>query len=211
MELSILPNAILDTLLFRVRVMARCQVEWLANELGTNSGVETSLRLLERRRLVTAFSVDLKVIRLGRPVLTWAPLSTAARNLGQIAWQAENRFANATSQRQKIYIATRLSENIFDGVGGSLRQPGQLLHDLGTTSTYLGWRSLNRNHQSWIGEDIIRRFYRDLEINKVPDAAVIIEGTIRKAIEFVGRDYTSQYLQKFHHHWRIRKTAYELW
>ena len=86
------------------------------------------------------------------------------------------------------------------------------MHDLGTSATFIAWRQQSQEEDvEWIGEDMLRRFHRHLKTQKIPDAAIISELGIEKAIEFAGRDYSRQYLEKFHCFWAKRKTPYEIW
>ena len=112
----------------------------------------------------------------------------------------------------QIFVASELAERLFGGIGGSLRQPNQLMHDLGTSSTYVAMLSDDAPFMElWTSEDMLRRRYRHLQIKKIPDAALIEGNQITKAIEFAGRDYSRKYLLKFHYFWKSKNTPYEIW
>ena len=109
-------------------------------------------------------------------------------------------------------MATDTAERLFGGVGGSLRQPNQITHDLGTSSVYVA-KQLDETFSgsAWTGEDVIRRSWRHLGIRKIPDAAIIQDEQITNVIEFAGRDYGKAYLEKFHLFWQNHATSYEIW
>ena len=211
MNLSALEEWVVDALLRRVRVLAVVQIETACHLRGDTQTPNQAIRKLKRLGLVESFRVDSIVLDLQAPLVTWVAGDETPLNFGNIAWRAKSRFLNADVQNLKLLMATDTAERLFGGVGGSLRQPNQITHDLGTSSVYVAKQHDGTTESDWIGEDVIRRSWRHLGIRKVPDAAIIQDEQITNVIEFAGRDYGKAYLEKFHRFWQDRATSYEIW
>ena len=212
MNLSALEEWVVDALLRRVRVLAVVQIETACHLRGVTQTPNQAIRKLKRVGLVESFRVDSIVLDLQEPLVTWVAGDETPLNFGNIAWRAKSRFLNADVQNLQLLMATDTAERLFGGVGGSLRQPNQITHDVGTSSVYVA-KQLDESFldSAWIGEDVIRRSWRHLGIRKVPDAAIIQDEQITNVIEFAGRDYGKAYLEKFHRFWQNRVTSYEIW
>lgn len=202
---------VLETLLRRVRVIAESQLIELNDALQICDSTRSELRRLERSDFVYSFSMSTKILRLDAPLTTWTPLDQREPDFWKLSWLAESRYKNSKPTWEKIFVASEKAERRFGGVGGSLRQPFQLVHDLGTAAIHVAFLRSEHLKPEWIGEDIIRRFYRHLNVRKIPDAALVADGKIVRAIEFAGRDYSGNYIRKFHSFWKQRKTPYEIW
>ena len=63
----------------------------------------------------------------------------------------------------------------------------------------------------WMSEDVLRRYFRFLKLKKIPDAAMIEGERLTRVVEFVGRDYTTPYLRRFHQHWTKKQIPYQIW
>ena len=212
MNLSALEEWVVDALLRRVRVLAVVQIETACHLRGVTQTPNQAIRKLKRLGLVESFRVDSIVLDLQAPLMTWVAGDETPLNFGNIAWRAKSRFLNADVQNLQLLMATDTAERLFGGVGGSLRQPNQITHDLGTSSVYVA-KQLDETFSgsAWTGEDVIRRSWRHLGIRKIPDAAIIQDEQITNVIEFAGRDYGKAYLEKFHRFWQNRATSYEIW
>ena len=212
MNLSALEQWVVDALLRRVRILAFLHIEKLCRVRSFQQTPNQAIRKLKRSGLVESFRFDCTVLDLRSPLLIWKAGEEAPGNFSKIAWRAKSRFLKADIQEQQILLATATAENLFGGVGGSLRQPNQIMHDLGTSSVYVASQCDESSCSStWIGEDVLRRSWRHLEIRKVPDAAMVEDEKIVNVIEFAGRDYGKAYLEKFHLFWQRRSTPYEIW
>ena len=211
MNLSALEEWVVDALLRRVRVLAVVQIEMACHLRGDTQTPNQAIRKLKRLGLVESFRVDSIVLDLQAPLVIWVAGDETPLNFGNIAWRAKSRFLNADVQTLQLLMATDTAERLFGGVGGSLRQPNQITHDLGTSSVYVAKQHDGTTESDWIGEDVIRRSWRHLGIRKVPDAAIIQDEQITNVIEFAGRDYGKAYLEKFHRFWQNRATSYEIW
>ena len=207
MNVSRSGERVLDALLWRVRVMAFAQVA----ELVGNAEAEKSLRSLVRNDLIEPLQVQVKLLRLLEPMFEWEPGQINAPDFWKLSWASETRFEKVDAESHTIYLATEKACRHFGGVGGRLRQPFQLEHDLGTASMFVAHAHASSAQQEWIGEDSIRRYYRHMKIKKIPDAAVIADEGIVKAMEFAGRSYSGDYIQKFHSFWKTKNTPYEIW
>ena len=212
MNLSALEEWVVDALLRRVRVLAVVQIETACHLRGVTQTPNQAIRKLKRLGLVESFRVDSIVLDLQAPLMTWVAGDETPLNFGNIAWRAKSRFLNADVQNLQLLMATDTAERLFGGVGGSLRQPNQITHDLGTSSVYVA-KQLDEtfSDSAWTGEDVIRRSWRHLGIRKIPDAAIIQDEQITNVIEFAGRDYGKAYLEKFHLFWQNHATSYEIW
>lgn len=208
MNLTLASERILDALLWRVRVLAFSHVA----ELVGKDEASRSLRTLSRNGFVESLHIQTKLLQLTGPIFEWAPEDPTQPDFWKLSWAAEARFNNIEAQSHTIYLATEKACRHFGGVGGRLRQPFQLQHDLGTASTFVAYVTrASTDRQGWIGEDCIRRFYRHLKIKKIPDAAAISDDQVAKAIEFAGRTYSGDYIGKFHAFWKKKNTQYEIW
>ena len=206
-------RAVIDALTWRVRVMSREQLA----ELGSLMGVASVRRKIHRLLsfgYIAQVDCAAHTVSLEKPLATWDADDLDMPDFGQVCWQAKARTnGDGSTTISKVFIAAKRAETEFGGCGGKLRQPLQINHDLGTTSVFLakveffGWEDCH----DWTSEDILRRHYRHLNIEKIPDAAFVSNERIGCVIDFVGRDYSPMSLRKFHHHWSRRQIPYEVW
>lgn len=208
--LSQFNESVIDLLTWRVRVAADIQ---LAKLRRGSVNVQRELGKLRRQGLVNSYSQPIVILNLYKPIFAWNPGYAEPKRPWQICWIAKKRIDKADSITRKIYYATSEAAEYYGGVGGDPRQPFQIQHDLGTTSTYLAYSTPRRRNDKalWVGEDVLRRFYRSLRIKKIPDAAIIADGEIKKVIDFVGRDYSAKHILRFHDYWSRKRITYELW
>ena len=212
MNLSTLERWVLDALLRRLRILAFRQVEQYCQIHALEQTAKQVLRTLKRKGLVESFTTETIVLDLASPLFVWSPETDQPADFSKIGWQAKSRFLKAEPREHQLLMATELAERLFGGIGGSLRQPNQVLHDLGTASTYLSREARNFQSQTtWTSEDVLRRSWRHLDLKKIPDAALIVDEKIVNVIEFAERDYGRAYLEKFHRYWQRRATSYEIW
>ena len=212
MSLSTLEEWVLDALLRRLRVLAVQHVEQYCQTRGFEQTAKQVLRTLKRKGLVESFTTETIVLDLPSPLFVWNQEANPSVNFSKIGWRARSRFLTAEPREHQVLMATEQAERLFGGIGGALRQPNQILHDLGTASAYLSREVVNVGLQTtWTSEDMLRRSWRHLDLKKIPDAALIVDEKIVKVIEFAGRDYGRAYLEKFHSFWKRRATSYEIW
>ncbi|MGB7324260.1 MAG: hypothetical protein WBD31_05275 [Rubripirellula sp.] len=211
--LSRLGQIVVDALTWRVRVISFQQLEQLGNLLHTGP-VDLEVRRLLGCEYIAQVNYSATALKLESPLATWRSSESDVPDFDQICWRAKSRArGDGCLPNSKIFVAAKRAVTEFGGCGGKLRQPFQITHDLGTTSVFLakvaffGWEDC----QDWTSEDVLRRHYRHLRIEKVPDAATVSNERIGCAIEFVGRDYSPASLRKFHHHWSRRQISYEVW
>ena len=203
---------VVDTLLRRLRILSEQQIEMLASDFEVAEKAIREIAWLERNGLVHSFQVEVKVLQLQKPILTWQPGTSPTPPFGRISWIAKSRFQKTAAVYSRLFFASEMAERQFGGVGGTLRQPNQITHDLGTSATFISRRRVSESsYGDWIGEDMIRRFFRHLKTKKIPDAAIISKHGIEMAIEFAGRDYSKAYLEIFHRYWAKKNIPYEIW
>lgn len=213
MSLSPFGEFVVETLCWRLRVVAATQLARTPLAPACPDRLARELRKLCSGGWLQSLELTVPVLDLTSPAFSWRAGRRVGPEVWRLCWLAESRMKRAALDRQQVYLATQKAERFFGGVGGRLRQPFQIAHDLGTASVYVA--HLHRKKldadPDWVSEDVIRRYYRRLKVKKIPDAALIVSGRLSRALEFVGKDYSGQQLNKFHTYWSARKTAYEIW
>jgi hypothetical protein len=184
-------------------------VAQLAAAAGVSvEGVNEALRSLMWVRLASVKTVSVATITLREPLSVWRT-GLPAPDFGHLAWTLEFRWQTAQRRPERIVWATGLAPRIVGGVGGQLRQPLQLEHDLGLTDVFVG-RSRDDAAQ-WLSEDAFRAVFRPTTREKIPDAVLVNgDGRVETVIEFGGR-YSHRRLRSFHRYWSGKRVAYEIW
>lgn len=205
-------QVILDLLTWRTRIATSTQVvRLLACTQQTSSRIEPRFKNLIRAGLIERAKAVVALPRIDGPLFSWSP-GNDEPDCNALAWHLERRWRSATSRRLTVYWATRRAVHLVGGIGGRLRQPLQMQHDLGTTAVLLCRTQTDPSTvERWLSEDIFRLHFRDAKGGKVPDAVLCAEdGTIVVAIEFGGL-YSSERLRRFHRHFARKSLDYELW
>lgn len=191
----------------------RCRGASIA-QLAAATGVPTEtvilvIKTLRASRLVSSKTLAVANFKLTAPLGRWDEGSSEC-DLGNMAWEMEQRWRTTTRKATRLVWATRWATRLVGGVSGGLRQPLQVQHDLGVAEIFV--RRSSHAGQVWIGEDAYRAFWPAERNAKVPDAVILnTEEQVVRVIEFGGR-YTRQRLEEFHRFWAIRKaTPYEIW
>jgi len=203
---------IAEILTWRLRIISSQHIERIAELLGAPH--QRSINRLIASGYLIQVQDSAPVLNIAEPLHQWKPGDPEFTDFGQVCWQAERRMSgDRFATANQIFIASKKAADEFGGCGGRLRQRFQIAHDLGTASIYVAKVAQLKldNCDGWIGEDIIRRYYRDLKIKKIPDAAFLASGKLESVVDFVGRDYTKQTLTRFHTYWSRRQVPYELW
>lgn len=139
----------------------------------------------------------------------WSP-GEPPPDFGAVAWQGRRRLQQGKRNVECIVWATKKAVRSYGGIGGRLKQPWQVQHDLGVTATYLTYRKVApQEARLWIGEDIYERDFRVSKNEKLADAFLVQDEQVERSIEFVG-DYPANRLQGFHDFWAAKNTPYEL-
>jgi hypothetical protein len=203
MRLGSIDLDILDLLTRRVRLATEEQLVELS---GNSRGVCRRLvaaGLLHRAVIVAA------VPELTGPLATWRPGQLPPR-FAALAWKLEKRRRETPSRRTPIFWASQAAVRVVGGIGGHIRQPVQVEHDLGTTATYLRRHQLCPESTSlWVSEDLCRLFQS--QRRKIPDAQLMSpEGVAELAIEFGGA-YSASRLRTFHHSSSLQNLPWEIW
>jgi hypothetical protein len=142
------------------------------------------------------------------------PLASCGRgdsppDFSSIAWQLRKRWLQAPRIPARILWATGAATRLVGGVGGRIRQPLQVQHDLGVAEIWA--RRPIESDLKWISEDIFRRwFVRDAR-TKVPDALLVDASAnkVKRVLEYGGQ-YSRKRLEDFHRYWSGR-APYEIW
>jgi hypothetical protein len=206
---SDLGRLIVDTLTWRIRVVTDVQLA----KIKPNGDLDRTLNSLVRNGLLESFSLPTYVLALEAPLYCWEPERSDEPSYWEICWEAKKRLSRRPSVNVTIFHATQMAERQFGGVGGKIRQPFQIVHDLGTASVFVAHTLSNEleGELHWVSEDVIRRYYRFLNLKKIPDAAILDNEKISTVIEFVGRDYTPVQLRRFHRYWKKKQIPYQIW
>lgn len=197
---------VLRLLTGKVRAATRDQL--VAADVSWSPAV---LAELVREQLLCETTLSLIVPAVQRkPYAFWRPTQETPK-FGAISWQGRQRLRNGMTKPTRIYWATHRAVRTVGGIGGKLRQPWQLQHDLGVTSVHLLLRRSEPTLAAhWISEDIYRREFGQRRKDKIADAFLVNPmGQVYRVIEFVG-DYSTQRLRDFHRFWSRRRIPYEL-
>jgi hypothetical protein len=163
-----------------------------------------------RRRLLARRRVPVALIQTKAPLVDWLPGMPEPR-WHSISWQLQRRSSMTRAARVWVTWATREAVALVGGVGGRLRQPMQLQHDLGVTAVYVARQAQASMHESWIGEDAFRTLIGSPKRSKIPDALIVDRGyQVRRVIEFGGL-YGPKRLKSFHRYWSRKRIPYEIW
>jgi len=165
---------------------------------------------MARRRLLARHRVSVALFQPEAPLVDWLP-GIPEPAWHPIAWQLQRRYSVARTTRVWVAWATREAVALVGGVGGRLRQPMQLQHDLGVTAVYAVRQRQASTSTSWIGEDAYRTLIGSPKRSKIPDALIVDrDNQVRRVIEFGGL-YSSKRLKSFHRYWARKRIPYEIW
>ncbi len=208
-----LQELVLQWLAYQLRVATMSQLAAaLTIELGmTAAAVKRNLLYLARCGLLGKQVLPVAVPELTEPLLAWSPGQTVP-DFEAVAWAARKRIALAVQRRETILWASDLATRRVGGMGGQLRKPLQVEHDLGVAAIYFArYQKTVGTTESWIGEDAYARLRRPGRGQKRPDAAIVDrEGHIAKVLDYLSL-YPPAHLRGFHHYWAARNTRYEWW
>ena len=184
----------------------------LGSKFGINPSIaESSLRIATRRGLLGKQILPVAVPELSVPIVTWSPSQTPPA-FEAVAWAVRKRLEQAAPKRVVVLWATDLATRRVGGVGGRLRKPLQVEHDLGVAAFYFArCQYAPASPEHWIGEDLYARLRPMVRNQKRPDAALVDrEGHVVAALDYLSL-YPPARLRSFHHYWAARNTRYEWW
>ena len=202
----------LDALTWRARVATSRQLLSLPGASQySNANWRRHLRQLRQLDLVNYCQIGLRLIQVHQPLHVWKPEDVEPQ-YHRLAWQLEKRWSDLSAIRTVVYWATSRAALLTGGVGGRLRQPCAVEHDLGVTSAYVArCRRDPATATSWISEDVVRRDFSGPILQKIADAAIVAsDNHLERLIEFGGQ-YRLPKLQTWHRHCHRNCIAYELW
>lgn len=206
MRLSEIQMRILIVLTWELRAGSDGQ---LASRFGLT--LKRFRRLADRLRtlgLLTSWRTTALSHDMQRPLASYER-GDELPDFSAIAWQLRKRWLSATRIPVRVYWATSAAAHIVGGVGGPLKRPLQLQHDLGVAEIWA--RRTPEPEQKWISEDIFRSWYLREAKAKVPDALLVDErdNQVKRVLEYGGQ-YSRQRLAEFHRYWASR-APYEIW
>lgn len=195
--------AILELLTWKVRVATARQLS------SFQDGIDNRLHRLIAVGLIRSAALAVKLVDVNEPLCRWVP-GNSTPNFEALSYRLLSRRERAESTRESIFWAGPRAVQLVGGVGGRLRQPLQVEHDLGVAQVCLT-RICTEDEAGvrWLGEDCHRKLHRPS--GKVPDAVLCdADGRIHRAIEYGGL-YTAKRLRGFHQHCARRRLPYEIW
>lgn len=187
-------------------------VQLLANACDADElEARKALRCLSRSGLVTSRRLVVSAPVLGTPLYSWRPRQPVP-HVGAVAWAASQRLAARRPVPTNVHWATPRAVRRCGGVGGRLRKPLQLDHDLGVAAALVARADRFPTAMTcWVGEDLYVNLGATARREKVPDAVELGEdGRPVLAIDYIS-DYPSRRLQEFHDFWSLRRVRYEWW
>jgi hypothetical protein len=204
-RLTEIDHRVLDTLTHRVRVADTAQLAAVCQ-----ANVKRRLVRLQERGFLQRGTVAVRRPEIASPVSIWQP-GDATPAAGPLAWKLQKRWKRLSPQVTTVWWGTSEAARLMGGVGGQLRQPLQVAHDLGVTDIYLRYVATGEQDGEWIGEDNYRREHRPARRVKIPDAVQMNSaGEITRVFEFGGA-YPARRVREFHRYWSRRQIPYELW
>lgn len=194
---------LLDLLTWRVRLATEAQLEEF------QPGMANRVHYLAAAGFVHSAPMVVSVCETIEPLLRWFPGKNSPR-FSALAYQLDKRRFSAPREKNRIFWAAARAVQLVGGVGGRVRQPLQVEHDLGTTQVFLRRRLRDPDSNScWLGEDCLRLYFHPR--GKIPDAVLCnAKGRIDLAIEFGGA-YSAKRIRQFHCHCQRQGFGYELW
>ena len=206
MRLSHNQMRLLIILTWELRVASEAQ---LASGLGVSlTQLRQLVRRLAKQGLVTSWRTTMLSLELHGPLASHVRGSDTP-DFASLAWQLRKRWRQAPRIPARVCWATSAATQLVGGVGGRLRQPLQLDHDLGVAEIWA--RRLREPDLNWISEDVFRNWFLRASRTKVPDALLVAEDRtqIKRVLEYGGQ-YSAIRLEDFHRYWSSR-APYEIW
>jgi hypothetical protein len=201
---------VLSLLTWKVRVAADFQLAaGLRIPPERCSAFIRRLDSLAKRQYLMRRRIAVAVLIPEAPVVTWAPRKPEP-DWQRVAWQLHRRWRAIPLTRPWVSSATREAVAIVGGVGGGLRQPLQMQHDLAVTGVYVVRQKDTRANGNWIGEDAYRAFLQPKR-TRVPDAIIVDHRHQTRQVIELGGLYTPKRLKAFHRQWATRRIPYEIW
>ncbi len=206
MRLSENQMRVLIILTWELRVASEAQ---LASRLGlTLTQLRQLVHRLSKHGLVTSWRTTTLRLDLQGPLASYGR-GDDQPDFRALAWQLRKRWRESPRIPTRVCWATSAATHLVGGVGGRLRQPLQLDHDLGVAEIWA--RRSGEPDLKWISEDIFRNWFLREARTKVPDALLVDESgkQVKRVLEYGGQ-YSAQRLEDFHRYWSAR-TPYEIW
>lgn len=208
-KLSANAEQLLVTLTWQLRLVAEEMVT--APEFNRSRALSTrQLARLEQDGWLHRGQTTAAIPELDNELVSWAPRQEPA-DFGSLSWRLKERSREWQARSLRVCWSTEQAVTVFGGVGGRIRQPLQVQHDIGVAAMFFCRASYSFDSRSvWVGEDVVRRIRQDIGA-KVPDALLIGAGLKpRRAIEF-GGSYSPERLQRFHDFCESQRLPYEIW
>lgn len=164
--------------------------------------VSRTLRLMKKQGWLESAKGAFRQPNLVCPIFTWQPAQDEP-SFHSLAHKLDSRWATTEPTSCHLWWASSLAVEEFDGVGGHLRQPLQIEHDLAVTEVFLrrGRTAIWRMEDQFEGGEFG---------TKIPDA-IISDNTGAVTVIEIGGQYSAARLEAFHHAMEQLELSYELW
>jgi hypothetical protein len=202
---------LLAMLTWKVRVAADAQ---LTSFLGISDDQHPAfvrrLKHLNQRRFLERHRVTVALFTPDAPLVNWLP-DLPEPDWQSVSWRLQHRWRGLRANRVWVNWATREAAAIVGGVGGRLRQPLQLQHDLAVTAVYIARQNGAPAGDNWLGEDAYRILPHPKARMKIPDALIVDQRYRAQQVIELGGLYSPSRLKGFHRYWAARHVPYEIW
>jgi hypothetical protein len=205
-------NQILRALTLKVRLFSLEQLAsawWTATRSGRDNARKRMAALSELGLVARLRPLARPLPQPIGPLAVWKP-GDPKPGLGELAWTLQSRW-ETPPRTTTCLVATRRAPSLFGGKGqGEIKQEHQVTHDLGVAAVYLFYRTERpEDEKNWIGEDILRPYYRK---RKLPDAVLAASPTATpEVVVEYGGAYDVRRLTAFHRDCAAKNQPYELW
>jgi hypothetical protein len=180
----------------QVRAMTLGQLaRWAAWHQRPQS-LDKLLASVERQGLICRHRVLARIPRVSQPTAVGRP-SACQPTPHSLAWEFELRLRETQPCAYTIFHASTRAAKCTGGVGGPLRHPLQVEHDLLVSEVFLCRAQLDTStSRAWVGEDVYRRDFASSVRGPLPDAVLVdTAGVPFRAIE-VGGQYTARRIDR---------------
>lgn len=175
-----------------------------------DGAMRADLARLERGSLVASTTLSLTTVDVIDPLVIFQP-GDAVPDMGLVARSLHHRWLTIPTTRQTIYFATAKAAKVYGGIGGRVRQPLQVSHDLLAASVFFHRLETHPDDAHlWRSEMLIRSYCPTTPF--LPDAVVLDRHRQAPALAIeIGGKYSRQKLERFHRQCFKLRLPYEIW
>ncbi len=199
---------IVATLTRRVRMLSFGQIAriWWAHSCSSRTARDR-LRLLVAGGLLVRTILNVRLVRVERPLSAWRP-GQEEPNSDRVSAKARGRW-QMPARPLEAFTASKLAGNLFGSSAGRVPDVVHRDHDLLLGEVFVLYRTDRPQEAScWLGENALPKAGFRV---KDPDAFLMRhDGRPWRVVESAG-SYSSAQIESFHEHCREYDLPYELW